>query len=264
MAPFNEDGRFMGRWNIVRSTLGMWDPKGGKQSPCLIYESFDGKGWAEHVEYQTAGVLSSTLQTRRIFGRDTIHGTGNPRGFKWRGAGLLSWVTCECEMAQLWRFTQGMQMCSRALWDLPASEFPTHEVYGMTSMSGYVAGFTNVHVHAAAQRHLCNEFCSGVPEMIFWTPSCRAQFLLLGHAAVFVLMDGRYTVNFSDDVCVQLFKDWCRAPSGSLPAFSPVMDAARKQLLHKFGDVSAIIASPALLFAWLEAIKHDRQNVWRV
>ncbi|MEW5312882.1 MAG: hypothetical protein WDW38_004480 [Sanguina aurantia] len=90
MAPFNEDGRFMGRWNIVRSTLGMWDPKGGKQSPCLIYESFDGKGWAEHVEYQTAGVLSSTLQTRRIFGRDTIHGTGNPRGFKWRGAGLLS------------------------------------------------------------------------------------------------------------------------------------------------------------------------------
>lgn len=82
----------------MRSTLGMWDPRGGKQSPCLVYETFDGKGWDEHVEYKSSGMLSSKLQTRKIFGRDTIHGTDNPRGFKWRGAGVLSWVTCECEV----------------------------------------------------------------------------------------------------------------------------------------------------------------------
>ncbi|MEW5312881.1 MAG: hypothetical protein WDW38_004479 [Sanguina aurantia] len=177
-------------------------------------------------------------------------------------------------MAQLWCFTQGMQMCSRALWHLAASDFPTQEVFAMISMSGYVAGFTNV--HAAAQRHLCKEFFLGDVEKISRTPSCRARFLLLGHAAVFLLMDGRYAVNFSEDICVQLFKDWCCTPSGvaaieqlsspssaccypleqvfhllpalqSLPAFSPVMDAAHTQLLDKFGDVSAIIASPALL-----------------
>ncbi|MEW5299489.1 MAG: hypothetical protein WDW36_002503 [Sanguina aurantia] len=171
---------------------------------------------------------------------------------------------------------------------MQASEFPTLAVLGMPYTLHMLEAYSDI--LGTAHNHLSEEFFHGDATQIMQaSTSCYERFLALPYEAVLALMDGRCTAKFAGMAQTQLFSNWCCSPAGrlaveqlcslststptddttkafpfhalfhlppalqSLPAFSPVMDAAHTQLAATFGDAAAIVHSTSLResFRWL-------------
>jgi len=99
---------FMGTWHIILSTLKMWRT-GGRRNPRLVYGRIVGEHrWSDAVHYEQPALMTrGGLVSKQVLGIDSLDPTRGPYAFNWRGAGLLSWVTCKCQV----RETGGVRSC---------------------------------------------------------------------------------------------------------------------------------------------------------
>jgi hypothetical protein len=90
--------QLMGKWHVVASTLSLWQ-SGVKLDPTITYERRTATSWHDVVEYQTTGTFSAKLRPASVKGSDTLLGDSG-LAFRWRGAGLLSLIKCDCKVRE--------------------------------------------------------------------------------------------------------------------------------------------------------------------